>query len=249
MKSLFTTPLETFCLSTDKFICNKFGLAEFFAEHYEQLEIKAKGPVLDVGCGAGPLGIFLAKEYDLPVTGVEINPTAFQCCQNNIKAFSLSDKFNVLNMNFDSFESANPCIKFNIIVSNPPIDDTISDETVKKYADDDFKHLDPESFSYVTNSWHHIDGTDLVDLIFMYARDHLENSGSVVIVFCLIDCHSPEVVLNKAVRYGFIARQIIHGKITPESIGADSFLSENITTYMISFQRKDSYEHKNNKCL
>ena len=85
MYSKYITPDKQYLLKVDKFICNKFGLAEFFAKHYDCFGNMQGITVLDVGCGASPLGIFLSDQHKCKVTGVELNPIACSCARDNIK--------------------------------------------------------------------------------------------------------------------------------------------------------------------
>ncbi|MDR0746330.1 MAG: methyltransferase [Helicobacteraceae bacterium] len=74
-----------------------------------------KGAVLDVGCGCGVIGLLLARDYGVALTGVDIQREMIDfCCQNSerngIKAeFVCAD--------FRSFACEK---KFDTIVSNPP---------------------------------------------------------------------------------------------------------------------------------
>lgn len=248
MYSEFKTRTKAYILKTDKFICNKFGLAEFFAQHYEEFKHKTKGCVLDVGCGAGPICIYLADDFSYETIGVELNPTAYQCCKENIDRLGLAQISSVLNEDFSKIAIGDLSLSVDMvdmIVANPPIDNTISNDEIQKYVDFDYSLLDSNSFSYITNSWHSADGLDLVDYIFIYAQKHLKPDGNIFIIFCMIDCDSPDYVTDKAQKYGFYISEQVCGQISPESIGAESFISTNITTYMISFERGKNYGDQN----
>ena len=39
MYSKYNTPNKQYLLKTDDFVCNKFGLAEFFANNYENADL------------------------------------------------------------------------------------------------------------------------------------------------------------------------------------------------------------------
>ena len=40
MTSELKTDQKTYTLESDKYVCNKFGLAEFFAKNYKELPLK-----------------------------------------------------------------------------------------------------------------------------------------------------------------------------------------------------------------
>lgn len=71
--------------------------------------------VLDVGCGYGPIGIFIAKSMSCNVDMVDINRRA-------IHLTSMNAKRNKVNVNaFASDVYSNITHKYDIIISNPPI--------------------------------------------------------------------------------------------------------------------------------
>ena len=239
MISPFSTPNKHYELNTEKYICNKFGLAEFFAKNMDDTLLPKGARVLDVGCGAGPLGIFMADQFECTVRGIDLNPLACCCCKRNISKYMLEGKFEVFHKDFSKliFEDDEQ-VKYDFIVANPPIDSRVRTETIVKYSDSDYKILDDESFSYLTNSWHTEDGRDLVDYIFLYAIHHLDDHGSVVMVVCLMDCESIDYVIKKGNTYSFDVLKIIDGEILPESVGAETITSQPIKTFLIQFARR-----------
>lgn len=238
MYSKYITPNKEYLLKVDKFICNKFGLAEFFAEHYNNFNNVQGISVLDVGCGALPLGIFLADQHRCEVIGVELNLVACSCARENIKNLGLKDSIEIINGNFMTFAEKYKGRKFDLIVANPPVNDKVASEDILKYADNTFEILDDESFSYLTNSWHSVEGKDLIDYIFEFGQKNLKSDGRIIIVFCTIDCDSPDYVYKKAKEYDYEISKIVDGYISAESIGAESLGRDKIYTCMVEFRRR-----------
>lgn len=237
MISEFCTPGKRYLLETDTFICNKFGLAEFFAEHYSTFGLEKCDKVLDVGCGAMPLGIFLAEKYECSVKGIDLNPVACRCAERNIANLGLNNLIEVCNKDFSVFQEKNTKEKYDLIVANPPIDEKVSRDEILKYANNSFNELDDNSYSYLTNSWHSKEGKDLSDYIFEFGQRNLEDSGAVIMVFCTIDCASPEFVYKKAIKRGFRINKVINKYIASERIGAESLGIDNVRAYMVEFRR------------
>lgn len=78
-----------------------------------------KGDLLDVGCGYGPIGISLAKEYnDLTVDMVDINERAVELAGLNAQANGVK---NVRITASNLFENVDPLKKYAAILTNPPI--------------------------------------------------------------------------------------------------------------------------------
>ncbi|WEG12682.1 class I SAM-dependent methyltransferase [Pullulanibacillus sp. KACC 23026] len=75
-----------------------------------------KGPLLDIGCGYGPIGITLSLLYpERPVTMIDVNERAVQLAKKNAEANQ--SNANVLQSNL--FENVHGT--YAAIISNPPI--------------------------------------------------------------------------------------------------------------------------------
>lgn len=236
MHNYFHTEEKVYSLITTPLVCNKFGLAEFFVKHFAELSLPHPQHVLDVGCGAGPMGIYFADQYQSKVLGVDLNPIACQCCQKNIDHFNLSDKMQIREQDFCAFASAPFDFIPDLIVANPPVNDRIIPTTFNQYRNFNYSTIDWKNFSFLTNSWHNENGQDLTDIIFEYALRLSNPALHIALVFCLIDCESPDFILNKAHRMGLIVKKTICGTISPSSIGVENFTEHPIYTYLISFK-------------
>lgn len=248
MYSKYITPDKQYLLKADKFICNKFGLAEFFAKYFDCFEYMQGITVLDVGCGASPLGIFLADQHRCKVIGVELNSIACSCAKDNIKKLNIESSIKIINDNFANFIEIYKGEKFDLIVANPPVDSKITSKDILKYADNTFEIFDDESFSYLTNSWHSVDGKDLIDYIFEFGKKNLEPDGKIMIVFCTIDCASPEYVYEKAKKYDYEISKVVDDYVSAASIGAESLGIDKVYTYMVEFRRR-CHVNFSEKCI
>lgn len=238
MISEFRTGRKTYHLKTDPLCCNRFGLAELFADCYGRLSLPPPQDILDVGCGAGPLGIYFVEQFPCSVVGVELNPIACACCAENLEALALTDRFQLVRGDFRQFAASDNSMMFDLIVSVPPVDTSVPPETVQRYAGQAFQVMDSRSFAYLTNSWRDGDGADLLDLIFCYGQTHLREGGRIVVAFCLIDCEDPAYVTRKAERYQYICVNQIEETITPESVGADREVSRELRAFVMNFRVK-----------
>ncbi|KEZ49164.1 MULTISPECIES: class I SAM-dependent methyltransferase [Metabacillus] len=80
---------------------------------------KTDGDLLDVGCGYGPIGIALAKEFgDRTVDMIDINERAVQLAKENAEANGVK---NVRIRTSNLFENVDPSKKYAAILTNPPI--------------------------------------------------------------------------------------------------------------------------------
>lgn len=75
-------------------------------------------PILDVGCGYGPLGIIISTLYDKEVYMVDINERAIELANKNIIRNNASKAKAQKSYLFDSLDGE---LKFSSIVTNPPI--------------------------------------------------------------------------------------------------------------------------------
>ncbi|GEL14614.1 class I SAM-dependent methyltransferase [Pediococcus cellicola] len=86
----------------------------------ETLNLKKidKGPVLDVGCGYGPIGLALAKVLpQISVDMVDVNRRALELCQQNAQQNQI-ENVRIWESNvYDTVKSAD----YQTIISNPPV--------------------------------------------------------------------------------------------------------------------------------
>lgn len=237
MYSYYQTPFKKYVLKTHKYVCNKFGLAEFFAKNFDYFCDITEAKVLDVGCGVLPLGIFLADQKKYKITGIEINPIAYVCAKENINKLNLNKYIELINCNFANFIDKKDENDFDLIISNPPINDRISTDEILKFSNVSLNNLDSKSFSYITNSWHSDDSKDLTDYIFEFGEKSLNNKCRIIIVFCDIDCSSPDYVFNKAKKYGYKLNKVISDYIFGKNVGAEFMRNKKIRVFMTEFRR------------
>lgn len=83
---------------------------------FEPNEIDA--PILDVGCGYGPLGIIISTLYDKEVLMLDINERAVELANKNILMNNASKAKAQKSYLFDSLDEN---MRFSSIVTNPPI--------------------------------------------------------------------------------------------------------------------------------
>lgn len=230
--------MKSYRLYSDKYTCNKLGIAEFFAKHYMGFSNAYGKTVLDVGCGVFPLGIFLADQYHCNVVGIDINPIAYKCSVKNIKHYKLDDRCLVINDDFSKPTLLDTTVEYDLIISVPPIDNSVSKDKIEKYSNDRYESINDEKFSYITNSWHSIEGRDLLDYIFDFSRSNLKSNGHVIISVCLMDCVTKEYILDKAHMYDLKETRVIEGNISGKSIGVESLGIDDVSTTLIEFQRR-----------
>ncbi|MFY0761071.1 class I SAM-dependent methyltransferase [Metabacillus dongyingensis] len=78
-----------------------------------------KGDLLDVGCGYGPIGISLAKDFkDLTVDMIDVNERAVELAKVNAEANGVK---NVRIIASNLFENVDPSKKYAAVLTNPPI--------------------------------------------------------------------------------------------------------------------------------
>ncbi|HIT37066.1 MAG TPA: class I SAM-dependent methyltransferase [Candidatus Onthousia faecipullorum] len=108
---------QNFIFYTDNGVFAKHGLdygSRLLLESLPYQELK--GPVLDVGCGYGVLGIIVNKITNLDVDMVDVNKRALHLSKRNIK----ENKCTNINV-FESNCYENVTKKYRTIITNPPI--------------------------------------------------------------------------------------------------------------------------------
>lgn len=103
-----------FTFYTDNGVFSKKGLDFGTRTLLESLE-SISGDVLDLGCGYGPIGIYLASKYNVIPDMVDVNKRSMELALKNIKLNNV--QANV----FESDGYSNILKKYDYIVTNPPI--------------------------------------------------------------------------------------------------------------------------------
>lgn len=101
---------------TDNGVFSKKGLDFGTRTLLESLDLsKISGNVLDMGCGYGPIGIYVADNTDASVHMVDVNNRSLNLAIKNANL----NKVNVNIYESNAYENIHK--KFNYIISNPPI--------------------------------------------------------------------------------------------------------------------------------
>lgn len=81
-------------------------------------EVLAAGPMLDLGCGYGPIGIALAKALpNRQVTMSDVNERALALAKRNAEANEVTEQTTIIESSvYDAVDG-----KFGVIVTNPPV--------------------------------------------------------------------------------------------------------------------------------
>lgn len=106
----------SFVFYTDNGVFNKKGLDYGTRLLLENIDLKNKNSFLDVGCGCGPIGIYISKKTNVKVDMIDINDRAIHLCKMSMKENNLS---NINVFKSDVYENVND--KYDMIITNPPI--------------------------------------------------------------------------------------------------------------------------------
>lgn len=107
----------------------------------ENLIIPVEGIVVDLGCGYGPIGIFVAlKNPRLKVIMLDKNPLAVKTAKLNVERYGLQDRVEVVQS--DVLEKINN--KVTVIYSNPPL--SKGTDFLDKFAEQAHDRLEEKGF-------------------------------------------------------------------------------------------------------
>ena len=99
---------------TDNGVYSKKGLDFGTRSLLETLE-PIQGDVLDLGCGYGPIGIYLKKEFPVTVDMVDINKRSLELARKN----AVLNEVDVHIIESNGYENITK--KYDYIITNPPI--------------------------------------------------------------------------------------------------------------------------------
>ena len=107
----------SFIFFTDNGVFNKKGLDYGTRLLLENINFKDKKTFLDVGCGCGPIGIYIGMQSNnYTVDMIDVNERAIYLCKMAKKENNLSN----INI-FKSDAYSNISSKYDLILTNPPI--------------------------------------------------------------------------------------------------------------------------------
>lgn len=105
-----------YTFKTDNGVFSKKGLDFGTRTLLESLDLdKIKGDVLDLGCGYGPIGIFIASTTDSNVHMIDVNKRSLGLAKKNVELNHVDVKI------YESDIYENVREKFDYIITNPPI--------------------------------------------------------------------------------------------------------------------------------
>ncbi len=104
-----------FVFKTDNGVFSKKGLDFGTRVLLTSIPNDIKGNVLDIGCGYGPIGIYISKKNSIMVDMVDVNERSMNLAREN----ATLNKANVNVFYSDAF--SNVTNKYDYIISNPPI--------------------------------------------------------------------------------------------------------------------------------
>lgn len=110
---------HTLQLWTDHGVFSKTGLDFGSRVLIETIckQLTVTGKILDVGCGYGPIGISLARQFNQPITMVDVNERALALAQKNCAENHVTNATVQMSHCYDNVLDTD----YTLIVSNPPI--------------------------------------------------------------------------------------------------------------------------------
>ena len=136
--SLNNTPLK---FNTDNGVFSKDSLDRGTEVLLKYITVENQKTLLDLGCGYGVVGVYMAKAYNMEVDMVDINKRAMDLAKSNLLLNDVSGNV------FESDGLTNVTKKYDLIITNPPI--RAGKEVVYRFFEDAFNHLEENGDFYV----------------------------------------------------------------------------------------------------
>lgn len=89
-------------------------LADFFTEK------KRMKSILDMGCGAGPIPLYLTTKTKLPITGIDIQKPLIELANQNAQINQLEHQLTFLEADIKSIHQTFKSQSFDAVIVNPP---------------------------------------------------------------------------------------------------------------------------------
>lgn len=139
-RTTYTTTIngEMFRFTTDAGVFSKNDLDFGTRVLVEALDISDGDSVLDVGCGYGPIGLYVAKTYpEKQVWMIDVNERALSLAKENAAQNNVQNVHIKKSYLFEQVEKKD----FSTIISNPPI--RAGKAVVHQLFEDAYAHLAP----------------------------------------------------------------------------------------------------------
>ena len=130
-----------FTIKTDNGVFAKSGVDYATEILLKNAEISQNSCILDVGCGYGIIGVFMAKKYGCKVEMIDVNPRAINLAKDNLELNNLSGDVYLS----DCFENVKN--KYDFIISNPPI--RAGKKVIYRIYEEAKDHLNPGGAFYI----------------------------------------------------------------------------------------------------
>lgn len=127
---------QHFSFQTDIGVFSKGGLDFGTKTLLEALDLNGKtGKILDVGCGYGPIAIYVAKTYGLTVDMVDVNERSLGLAKLNAEKHGVSTQVN----GFVSHCLDQVVDQYEVVITNPPI--RAGKQVVFQIYEQSYQHL------------------------------------------------------------------------------------------------------------
>lgn len=164
---------QDFVFITNNGVFSKKGL-DFGTRTLLESIPAVSGKVLDFGCGYGPIGIYIKKQYDCIVDMIDINKRSISLAQKN----ALLNEVQVSVFESDIYSNVKD--KYDYIISNPPI--RVGKEILYKILFEAENHLNDNGELWIVVNKNQGAKTLLKDLKQKYSVELIEkNKGFYVI--------------------------------------------------------------------
>lgn len=203
-------------LFVNDLVCNKFGIAELFCKYFDELKSLnyINGYGLDVGCGVGPISIFLA-DNGYKIDAIEINGIACNLMKKNIDKYGFNNYINIIRSDFSTCSFLS---KYNFIVTNPPLDIEILDYKINIHNVLN-SEINPKDFEYLTNSWKDKNNNDLLTNIFIKSNEVLYDDSKIIVIFIDLYKNIYDYIINLSDKFFYKIVYTIKDKIMLKDVG------------------------------
>lgn len=108
-----------------------FSLDSILLANFVQVNFKTKR-IIDLGCGNGPIPLFLTLKTKAKIYGVEIQPEVASLAQRSVALNHFEDQIEIINADFKDIYKRDFANIFDIVISNPPYFKFIPTNNVNK---------------------------------------------------------------------------------------------------------------------
>lgn len=97
----------------------RFSLDSLLLANFVNINMRSK-KIIDLGCGNGPIPLFISLKTDKPIIGVDVQKEACELARKSVELNHLEDQIQIIECDIKNIYKKFDTNIFDVVISNPP---------------------------------------------------------------------------------------------------------------------------------